>query len=337
MPRVSHFACIFALLGAAALTAQSAHAQSEDTPQEAFVLGATLGDRACVMALSDGADVIETFATFTVCEQDLVGQRVGLLYDTIEIQAVSCQGDPTCTETEEVVAVTEATPIAPPRVATINSLNVGDRACYVTLTDQAGDTYTQFASFEICEQDIVDSTVQLDYEFANINAYICQGNLECGLSERALLISEANVVAARPPQTDIEDLPDGNYRYWSQTSINAIVSNDELLLNPESQLFLFSKQGDDIVGTWAYIDGEAICVEGQLNGNTVTGTAVQTLQGATVRSGNNTFVPFGLADRLFVRQGRQVNDSRVDYGTVLLNLNGLNRINAGTALPPAGC
>ncbi|MEO1590318.1 MAG: hypothetical protein AAFU71_03385 [Cyanobacteria bacterium J06632_22] len=335
MNNLSRLTAFTTLLSATVIGAAPAQAQQ---PTEALVLGAAFGDRACVMALSSGETAVETFATFEVCEQDLVGQRATLTYDTVNIQAASCQGDPECSETEAVVAVTAAVPIAPPRVATINSATSGDRACYVNLTDQAGESYTLFALFEICEQDIVNQTVQLDYDFQNINAYICQGNLECGLSERALLISKANVVTAPPPQVSIEDLPDGNYRYWSQTSINAIVSDDELLLNPESRLFLFSKQGNNIVGTWRYIDGEAICIEGQLNRDNVTGIGVQTIAGATVISGDNTFAPFGAASRLFVRQGRQVSDEIVRYGTVLLiNLNELNRINAGTVLPPSGC
>jgi len=334
---LSRYTLLPTLLGTALCMPSSAHAQSTPSPDEAFVLGASFGDRGCVLALSHNDAVADIFATFEVCEQDLVGQKVSFFYETIEIPATSCGGDPTCTDTEDVLTATGARAFSPPREATVDTLTSGDRACYVTLTDAAGESHAQFATFEICEQNIVGQTVQLDYDYVNINAYICQGNLECGLSDRALLIKEANVVAAPPPQVDIESLPDGNYRYWSETSINAIVSDDELLLTPKSRLFLFSKQGNTIVGTWAYIDDEAICVEGQVNGNIVTGLAVQTLQGATVRSGNSTFAPFGPAHRLFVRQGRQLAADTVRYGTVLLNLDGLNRINAGTVLPPSGC
>ncbi len=328
---LSRLAGLAALSGATLLATQPAQAQQLD---EGIVLGATFGDRACILSLTDSEEVVETFATFEACEDVLVGQRYAFTYDTINIQAASCQGNPECGETEQVVAVTDAAPFNPPRRATIAGLISGDRACYVDLIDTADQRHNLFATFEICEQNIVGKTVDLTYGVENVVAFICNGNIECGLSEQALLITQANVVAAA---LGIDDLPDGNYRYWSQSTTSTVVTTDELLQHPESTLFLFSKRGNNIVGTWSYIDGEAICVEGQLNSNTVTGIAVQTLLGSSVRSGNNTFAPFGLAHRLFVRQGRQINRSTVRNCTVLLNLNGLHRINAGTVLPPAGC
>jgi len=41
------------------------------------------------------------------------------------------------------------------------------------------------------------------------------------------------------------------------------------------------------------VDGEAICVQGQVNGNTISGLAVQTLQGASVLSAGESFASFG--------------------------------------------
>jgi hypothetical protein len=42
-------------------------------------------------------------AEFILCEASaLVGQRVRLTYATIPVPAASCEGDPACTETEDV-------------------------------------------------------------------------------------------------------------------------------------------------------------------------------------------------------------------------------------------
>jgi hypothetical protein len=47
------------------------------------------------------------YADFEICEQDLVGQRVELIYEAANIQAASCEGDPDCRQTEEVMLIVE--------------------------------------------------------------------------------------------------------------------------------------------------------------------------------------------------------------------------------------
>ncbi|MEO1590777.1 MAG: hypothetical protein AAFU71_05740, partial [Cyanobacteria bacterium J06632_22] len=82
---------------------------------------------------------------------------------------------------------------------------------------------------------------------------------------------------------------------------------------------------------------ESICVRGQVNGNTISGTAVQTDEVTSVVSSGESFANFGPSSALALRRGRQVSSSQVRYGSALLNLNGFNRINAGTVVPPSGC
>ncbi|WP_190553155.1 hypothetical protein [Trichocoleus sp. FACHB-591] len=223
-----------------------------------------------------------------------------------------------------------------PPIATIQRLTAGDRACYVELKDDSGKTSTEFAEFNICEQQLVGKRVRLTYESGNILAEACQGNLDCGKSETVMLISRADVLApVNAPTKTIQALADGNYRYWNGTTNQSIVSDETLLANG-GIVFHFRKQGNNVSGVFSYVDGEAICVKGQANGNTVSGRAVQTLQGASVRSAGESFASFGPSKALSVRRGYKVNRQVVRYDSALLNLAGMNRINVGSRTP-RGC
>jgi len=122
---------------------------------------------------------------------------------------------------------------------------------------------------------------------------------------------------------------------WGHTT-QSIVSDETLLANG-GIMFLFRKQGNNVTGIFSYVDGAAICVQGQVNGNTISGLAVQTLQGASVLSAGESFTSFGPSGALSVRRGRNVSRQVVRYDSALLNLAGLNRINAGSVLPSRGC
>ncbi|MEB3268773.1 MAG: hypothetical protein VKJ09_09555 [Leptolyngbya sp.] len=317
----------------AVILAGSALPAAADLPTEGTVQQLTAGDAACRVALIDGeGQPFSALATFDICRQNLIGQRVQLTYETANVLAAACQGDPDCGQTETVRVITQAAVIAPPSRGRVEALVFGDRACYVDLVDEGGQRSTQLATFEICAQDLVGKTVQLTYAPSTVVAAVCNGDLDCGQSDTVLLITQAVVEA--PPQR-IADLPDGNYRYWSGTSTQAVVPTSELLAEGGA-LFLFQKQGDRIAGIFSYVDGEAICVQGQVAGNTVAGIAVQT-PGDTVLSQTDTFAPFGPATYLAVRRGQAWQGDAVLYNSALLNLNGFNRINAGTVLPPEAC
>ena len=280
------------------------------------VLGTEISGDRCEITLIGGAGQIITGATEAeICEQTLVGSEAQFIFEITRVEV-----------------------IPPPAAATVSRLVTGDRACYVDLVDANGKLTTQFANFEICEQDIVGAEVELTYETGNVLAFSCQGDVDCGRTDAALLITQANAIGRPPssPQPTISSLPDGNYRYWSGSSSNTSVSDQELL-DSGGVTFLFSKQGNDVTGIFGDVDGEAICVQGQVNDTTVTGIAVQTLQGASVLSSGESFSNFGASDRLQVRRGRQLDDETVYYSSTLLDLEGMNRINAGSVLPPLVC
>ncbi|MBE9032180.1 hypothetical protein IQ266_20790 [filamentous cyanobacterium LEGE 11480] len=233
-----------------------------------------------------------------------------------------------------VLFLVEPARSAQPAVGTVQSLVAGDRACYVEILTADGRRTTELASFDICEQKLVGKRVQFTYKSGKVLAASCEGDVDCGKSDTVMLIIEAKVLAERPRR--IQDLPDGNYRYWNGRSNQPIVSNDELL-EQGGVTFTFRKRGSNITGVFGYIDGEAICVKGEVNGNTVTGTSVQNLSGATVISQGKTFKNFGPSGFMQVRRGRQLSRTIVLYSSTLLNLNDMNWINAGSRVPPRNC
>jgi hypothetical protein len=80
-------------------------------------------------------------------------------------------------------------------VGTVQSLNLGDRACYVEIVDDEGKQSIEFANFEICQQDLVGQRVQLTYESGQIIADSCQGAPDCTETETVMLITKAEVLS----------------------------------------------------------------------------------------------------------------------------------------------
>lgn len=328
-------------VGSALVFAPSGNAQE---PTIATVQASMTGDRACYIDLLDAGGVASTqYAAFELCEQDLVGKDVQLTYESVNIQAASCEGNPDCDETETVMLITQVEVIEPPLVGTVQSITKGDTVCDIGFTDEMGELWYREATFELCSQDLVDETVQFTYKVREIPAYACEGDPTCDDTNFVTLITDVEVLTDAATESademmrePIQLLPDGNYRYWNGTPEGAIVS-DEALLTNGGVTFTFRKQGNDITGIFGYVDGEAMCVQGQINGNTVSGISVQTLGGNTVLSADDTFQSFGPSGYLRVRRGQQISPSVVRYNSALLVLSELNRINAGPRVPPSDC
>lgn len=81
----------------------------------AVVRGLTMGDRACYMELEDAqGQRAEEEASFELCEQvQLIGQHVRLTRVLTPILAMSCQGDPECTQRDTVNLITVAEVVLP--------------------------------------------------------------------------------------------------------------------------------------------------------------------------------------------------------------------------------
>ncbi|MEL6555880.1 MAG: hypothetical protein AAFQ63_20840, partial [Cyanobacteria bacterium J06621_11] len=197
-------------VGTALFTASAGKAQQ---PTTGSILSAEKVGENCTLIIQ--VDTVDTpimdVTEAAVCDRILPGDTVQLSY-TYAISAIEV--------------------IPPPTVATVRELQRGDRACYVQLEDAAGTTTTQFANFDLCDQDILGQQVELTYELGNILAFSCQGDIDCGRTDTVRLISNAEVTdlpVIQPPQTTessnpslISDLPDGNYRYWSGSSDSGI-------------------------------------------------------------------------------------------------------------------
>ena len=97
----------------------------------------------------------------------------------------------------------------------------------------------------------------------------------CLLSACGLLSQTRGNISqnANQERTNIENLPDGNYRYCSEPDIN---SSDG-----ESWCFNFNKKEFDVVGTysyWAPKDTRQICIEGEAEGNTIVGIGYEEIE-----------------------------------------------------------
>ncbi|MEO0768102.1 MAG: hypothetical protein AAFY72_01500 [Cyanobacteria bacterium J06649_4] len=132
--------------------------------------------------------------------------------------------------------------------------------------------------------------------------------------------------APETPETEesgptLSDLPNGNYRVVSADFPPRIVSDEELL-EAGGAVFLFRKLGEEVTGSYGFIDHEGgSCLTGTLEGNTVTGDSFA--YGDSVREGS------------FLTLGEPVGEGR--YEDSVLNLETFSRINAGTRLPVESC
>lgn len=278
------------------------------------IIGIEEGESGCSLIVysRDSGETSTQRASSEICEKALAGQQIQYTSEITQLEVIPA-----------------------PTVATVVFSESDDRICNVILKDENDQITNQYAGFEICQQNFIGAQVRLTYKIGNILDYSCQGDIGCGKSDPARLIASIEVISPpAPARQEIGSLPDGNYRYWSGSSPNGIVSDGEIT---DGALFLFQKKGRNITGTYGYFDQEALCVQGQINGDRVTGISVQNLQGARVISAGETFKSFGPDNSIQVRRGRQIDSNTVRYSSTLLNLTELNRINAGSRLPPSRC
>lgn len=83
-----------------------------------------------------------------------------------------------------------------PRLAFVQKLTVGDRACYADVLDSTGKVTTEFAHFDICKQDLIGKPVQLSYQMGQILAAECEGDFSCDKADTITIITKAVVLIA---------------------------------------------------------------------------------------------------------------------------------------------
>ena len=88
-----------------------------------------------------------------------------------------------------------------------------------------------------------------------------------------LLVCKNSSTTSKTPKS-IAALPDGTYSYWSGKSMSADRRmTDDALLKAGGVLYIFTKKNNTLTGNFAPVDSESICVEGMIEGNTLTGMA----------------------------------------------------------------
>lgn len=91
------------------------------------------------------------------------------------------------------------------------SLEAGDVACYITLRDDRGKQFQEYAEFDLCEIDgLVGKRVVLTYTVGEIMADECEGDPECEYTRTVALVRSARVaprVAAPAPAPSLPAAP----------------------------------------------------------------------------------------------------------------------------------
>lgn len=82
-------------------------------PRRGVVTDIEAGYEVCTLTVrADDGGTSEIYGDFSLCETDgLVGQRVQLAYAPATVPAASCNGDPTCLETQTVALAVVAEPL----------------------------------------------------------------------------------------------------------------------------------------------------------------------------------------------------------------------------------
>lgn len=130
----------------------------------------------------------------------------------------------------------------------------------------------------------------------------------------------------------LADYPNGEYRFWSGKPSSINLSDTELL-KQGGALFVFNKQGNQILGSFGLIDNTAVCIQGTAIGNVVTGTVSADKRTLSANQANRSFDSAG-----FLKLGRsQQTDNQIQFQGSTLNLANFNRINLGTSKAPKSC
>lgn len=77
---------------------------------------------------------------------------------------------------------------------TLRSASAGDTACYLSMTDDRGAAFDEMANYDFCEPKNIrrfkGRRLALSYEIASVLSAECDGNMDCGKSDRVALIKK---------------------------------------------------------------------------------------------------------------------------------------------------
>ena len=85
----------------------------------------------------------------------------------------------------------QSQPAPRPERGTLLSAQAGDVACYLEIRDEAGKSQSWMADFELCEaaEARIGGRFALTWKAGDILHPGCQGNPDCGRSQRVMLIT----------------------------------------------------------------------------------------------------------------------------------------------------
>lgn len=85
----------------------------------------------------------------------------------------------------------QSQPAPRPERGTLLSAQAGDVACYLEIRDEAGKSRSWMADFELCETAAarIGRRFALTWQAGNVLHPSCQGNPDCGRSQRVMLIT----------------------------------------------------------------------------------------------------------------------------------------------------
>lgn len=81
---------------------------------------------------------------------------------------------------------------------TLRSATNGDIACYLELTDDAGQPFSEMADFDLCTgaEALIGQRLRLHYTVAKVQAASCQGDPDCTASDEVALVDRMDPTVA---------------------------------------------------------------------------------------------------------------------------------------------
>ena len=151
--------------------------------------------------------------------------------------------------------------------------------------------------------------------------------------------ARAATVLAGPTnrQFSVASLPDGNYRFCSDRPPSG---SDRVA----GVCFRFQKQASQVIGDYYYpSEGSSACLSGRVNGNTISGQAVERLAASSSAAEELSASLKSWRQEGFLKVGNGVyiddlnRPDAIRYRSALLNLNNFYQYNAGAVSPPTNC
>jgi hypothetical protein len=135
------------------------------------------------------------------------------------------------------------------------------------------------------------------------------------------------------PGTTIADLIDGSYRYWNSAPSMNVTDKQ---IKPGNFIFLFTKEGNRVVGVFARPDDLAVCMTGTVKGNTISGVVNPPVRFSDAEGRSRQNKPFDPAG--YLKLGAWSNAGNLGaFSSSTLDLSKFNRINIGPRKAPSIC